>query len=374
MEIIRDAVTLSGLQSDPQSLNPNNGPDVDETGVVQTHSEPNVRCSSSSLSETASSGSKSLVSRKSSFLSSVMQVADKHAVATSASRPMSAPTRSSPNMASGGSATLPSQSNVRLVRDKQLSEYKKRRANIEEGARAAFQYSAKRQSLKALSLPRGHKSPSLSTGHSTSTQSNEDALDRNFSSPAVMDNTATPVHSQDEHTPSGDHKLTNTSVSVDGGFQIEQIWKEVATSEGHPTVAESTTSRLPLSNGHCGGGDEAIEEKDIVLGFEDSHPQSATRASLQYDSPDAPQVHRSTLPRSNEEKAKHRTSSFSNKRRQDAQLRMLNISYLLSTTEIESLLLTLRSLSARDDEVKELNILEGMLKSNTFKRAKQVSH
>ena len=49
-----------------------------------------------------------------------------------------------------------------------------------------------------------------------------------------------------------------------------------------------------------------------------------------------------------------------------------NIVHFSPDTEIESLLLTLRSLSARDDEVKELNILEGMLKSNTFKRAKQV--
>lgn len=41
-------------------------------------------------------------------------------------------------------------------------------------------------------------------------------------------------------------------------------------------------------------------------------------------------------------------------------------------TEIDSLLETLRSLSARDEEVEELNILEGMLKSNTFKKAKHV--
>lgn len=40
--------------------------------------------------------------------------------------------------------------------------------------------------------------------------------------------------------------------------------------------------------------------------------------------------------------------------------------------EIDSLLETLRSLSARDEEVEELNILEGMLKSNTFKKAKHV--
>ena len=41
-------------------------------------------------------------------------------------------------------------------------------------------------------------------------------------------------------------------------------------------------------------------------------------------------------------------------------------------TEIDSLLETLKSLSAHDEEVEELNILEGMLKSNTFKKAKQV--
>ena len=41
--------------------------------------------------------------------------------------------------------------------------------------------------------------------------------------------------------------------------------------------------------------------------------------------------------------------------------------------EIDSLLQMLRSLSAHDEEVEELNALEGMLKSNTFKKAKQVN-
>ena len=43
-----------------------------------------------------------------------------------------------------------------------------------------------------------------------------------------------------------------------------------------------------------------------------------------------------------------------------------------NNTEIDSLLQTLRSLSAHDEEVEELNVLEGMLKSDTFKKAKQV--
>lgn len=46
---------------------------------------------------------------------------------------------------------------------------------------------------------------------------------------------------------------------------------------------------------------------------------------------------------------------------------------MFKNTEIDSLLQTLRSLSARDEEVEELNVLEGMLKSNTFRKAKQVN-
>lgn len=44
---------------------------------------------------------------------------------------------------------------------------------------------------------------------------------------------------------------------------------------------------------------------------------------------------------------------------------------MLPLTEIDSLLQTLRSLSVHD-EVEDLNILEGMIKSNTFKKAKHV--
>ena len=192
--------------------------------------------SASSHDDSVSLDRRSLVTRNSSFLSSVMQVADKHATKTS--RPMSAPTRSSSNiiMMSGSSSTLPSQLNaseLKFLREKQRSqsnEKRRRRANIEEGARAALHYSAKRQSLKTMSLPRDHKSSLISLASSTSGGLEEKISDRKTSPVRDITTCTTPACCQDEIFLTDNLISRKVSITHDikeaGTLQVDVLWNQ----------------------------------------------------------------------------------------------------------------------------------------------------
>lgn len=257
--------------------------------------------------------SKSSVTRKSSFLSSVMQVADKHA--STALRPRSAPSRSSFNAISTSLQSEVSEVAQGFTREKQLSETdkkQKRKANIEESARAAFCYSAKRQSLKTMSLPRDHKTEMCSATWSTSRgQDSENTLSSDLM----------------EDSPSGpcldERSMSNTGISslhTDGVFMVDEIFDEIERIGvsnpdvvdvggcGHDTV-KSVTGEIS-SYDHCDSKDgDAIEEKDIFVSIEE--PQSVSGGDQKVARLDLLQVNNSARAMN---EVRHRAASFSNKR------------------------------------------------------------
>lgn len=275
------------------------------------------------------------VVRKSSFLSSIMEVADKHAYKSS--RPMSAPSRSVSNtLPSGGKALLQKQdSNDKL----------KQKINIDEGTRTAVPYSTNHQNVhvKAMSLPRDHKPASLphenrSSGLSSTTSSPERQL--NMSSSSRMEAN---LAGGEESCPFQNGEQRDSKVEMTDGIS----------GESGPTDSGD------------GMKSNTVEEKDIFVSF--PAPQSpSTLASVDAE---ASFIAPSAM---SEESGRLRTASFSNKRKSSLKLDgLINQLLTFHLAEIDSLLQTLRSLSAHD-EVEDLNILEGMIKSNTFKKAKRV--
>lgn len=416
-ELVKDTIVPSDGENDSQSskllLKPNTVPaEIDimnklsgETGSQAELEDPDFH----NFGSHDSVDEKSKVSRKSSFLSSILQVADKHATKTNNnSRPMSAPSRSSSTtMVTGtcSSVTLPSQFNVselkvlRLKQQSEIDERQKRRLNIEESARAALHYSAKRQSLKTMSLPRDHRSSSLSAASFISCKSGEKRSGRKSSSPAVMGSNSSPTYSHDETSPFDDPNLTNSNVeeAKDSNAQIlqtDELWdqieqtgrskeREVTITSDPALMVTSVSEELKSSGTYCDDSESrksyVVEETAIFVSFEESHSQTLPGANLQdTESSTSNGIHTSktTLrlpPTVNGNNGRHRTASFSNKRKSFVKSNLDFEKLYFLFIEIDSLLQTLRSLSAHDEEVEELKILEGMLKSNTFKKAKQVN-
>ena len=317
----------SGSQSDPNSY----------SGVSACNSEQQI-CDKNAK-----------VVRKSSFLSSIMEVVDKHTYKSS--RPMSAPSRSV-------SATLPSQSNgsgEKVVTQRQEPNEKlKRKFNIEEGARAALQYSAKHQNLhvKTMSLPRDHK---------LSHENGSNGLSSATSSPKRHLNTTSPSSRMRANIAGGEESCT---------FQNGEQWDGTKVETTNDCVCGVSGDSEPVDSGD-GMKSNTVEEKDIFVSFQ--APQSPTTLASVGQSKSPSDTNASFIVpfTASEETGRLRASSFSNKRKSHFRLNVLMYMYYLPLTEIDSLLQTLRSLSAHD-EVEDLNILEGMIKSNTFRKAKHV--
>ena len=271
------------------------------------------------------------VVRKSSFLSSIMQVADKHTCTSRSSRPKSAPSRSV--VVSGGSTTLPShlnRSEVKLLTQKQHSNEKLgQKENIEEGARAALQYSAECQNLhvKALSLPRDHKSASLSAASLTSSElyyANRQSS--TISSPKCCPNTT---------FPSGDSRETEASTTVGKESYVFQNSEQVDKTEEDETTnncdcgisGESVHAGFTSSANYSGDGDgrkyNIVEEKDICISFQAPQSQSIEVPDLsaaQSKSSGDTEVTFMLPHIVNEETGRHRAASFSNKRKSSFRL------------------------------------------------------
>lgn len=310
-----DSTTSVEISRDKEVL-PDDGNTSRSAQTLLTQSEQNISDSHSSLhlGDDVTSGNRSLVTRKSSFLSSVMQVADKHATKTS--RPMSAPSRSSSNViVSGSSTTLPSQLNrseLRFLKDHQHSEdteKQRRRVNIDEGARAALHYSAKRQSLKAMSLPRDHRSSLNNAAALKSSISREEEFDHK-ASPAVIDNTTGEVKGSsvmhinelwNQVENCGSDKANKTAVGADPSVIVDSLANEFRLSSSDVDDRDATKS--------------SIEEKDIFVSFEESQPQLVVGHDQQSISSGGVYTNTCVSHTVNEEKGRHRAASFSNKRK-----------------------------------------------------------
>ena len=221
------------------------------------------------------------VVRKSSFLSSIMEVADKHTL----SRPMSAPSRSvSTTLPSGEKSLLKQESNKKL----------KRKINIEEGARAALQYSAKHQNVhvKAMSLPRDHKPASLSH------EKRSNGLSSATPSPKHQ------LNAVDSSVVEASIAAGKESFTLQNGEQLDR--------KGEMTNGVHASGKLELTDK---GDGNTVEEKDIFVSFQ--APQSPSMlASVDESKPpnDAKARFVSSYTVS-EETARLRAASFSNKRK-----------------------------------------------------------
>ena len=166
------------------------------------------------------------------------------------SRPISAPIRSVPT---GGSYTLPHNltgEELRRLKEKRVSldeEREKRRASIEEGARAALQYVKHR---KTESLPRQYRSSSLNR----SLGSEEDfhsSHDRKSSSPAAIFGVTSPVKVAPE-TPPTPLNLRNMSIDEtrEASFnQMDEIWRQVESgSDDFQLLPDLESSFEAISN------------------------------------------------------------------------------------------------------------------------------
>lgn len=240
------------------------------------------------------------VVRKSSFLSSIMEVADKHTYKSS--RPMSAPSRSV-------STTLPSQSNgsgeKSLIQRQEPNEKHKRKINIEESARAALQYSAKHQNLhvKAMSLPRDHKPASLSS------EKRSNGLSSATSSPKHHLNTSSPSSSMGANIAGGEE-----SCSFQNGDQSDRTKVEMNSS----FVCGVSGDSEPVDNGDSMKSN-TVEEKDIFVSFQ--APQSPTLTSADQSKPSNDTKPSFVTPHTgSEETGRLRASSFSNKRKSSSGL------------------------------------------------------
>lgn len=284
-----------------------------------------------SQDDITSSNKRPLVSRKSSFLNSIMQVADKHT--TKASRPLSAPSRSSSSitMTRGSFTTLPSQFNgseLRLLREKQRSENierQKRRANIEQSARAAFQYSARRQSLKTMSLPRDHESATLLATLVASSKSEEDSIMK--SSATFMGSNSSSACCEDENSPPGHPISVKSSMNEDKEASViktDQLQHHIKyagkasldniSSDGSGIVADELKS--PSSRyGNADVSRSVIEENDITVSFEESQSLCYDQLSQGFHSMQESKSAFTMAHPKNEERGRHRVASFSNKRK-----------------------------------------------------------
>ena len=229
------------------------------------------------------------VVRKSSFLSSIMEVADKHTYKSS--RPMSAPSRSV-------STTLPSREKS-LMQKQESNEMLKQKINIEEGARAALQYTAKHQNLhvKAMSLPRDHKPASLSH------ENRANGLSSTTSSPKRHLNTSNSSR-METNIAGGEESCT---------FQNGEQWDSKVEMTDDCVYGISDESEL-TDNGD-GMKSNTVEEKDIFVSFQ--APQSpSTLASVDQSKSSSDAKASFIAPYTvSEETGRLRAASFSNKRK-----------------------------------------------------------
>lgn len=296
----------------------------EEAGSEFERNDSGLHSTFGSRDDVKSSDKRPLVTRKSSFLSSIMQVADRHT--TKALRPSSAPSRSTSSviLTSGSSTTLPSHldgSDLRLLREKQCLEdieKQKRRENIEQSARAALHYSAKRRSLKTMSLPRDHRSASHSSTSSKSGGSHLSAfVDRSVSSACCQDENSLSGHSDSVKTPVDEvkevpvlqhYKLMNHTDDIDKGEAVLNT-----------TDNNNSTVELQSSDHYDNGGSRSgiIEENDIMVSFEESQSLSVGQQAQGSENVQASNS-TLTLPHAiNDERSRsrHRAASFSNKRK-----------------------------------------------------------
>ena len=283
---VKNITTVSDAESDFESAQLLVIDSVKYTGT-RSQSDPDS-CSgvSAHKSEQQVCDKHTEVVRKSSFLSSIMEVADKHTYKSS--RPMSAPSRSV-------STTLPSGEKL-LMQKQESNEKLKRKINIEEGARAALQYSTKHQNLhvKAMSLPRDHKPASLSHEN----RSNE-----------LSSTTSSPKHHLD---------MSNSSrmeANIAGGeesctFQNGEQWDSKVEMTDDCVYGESEL----IDNGDDMNSN-TVEEKDIFVSFQ--APQSPSiLASVEQSKSSSDAQASSVEPYTvSEETGRLRAASFSNKRK-----------------------------------------------------------
>lgn len=331
---VKPTATVSGTESDTECAQLLVADDVKCTGARSQSELTGVGAQSC---EQQVCDKHTEVVRKSSFLSSIMEVADKHTYKSS--RPMSAPSRSL-------STTLPS--GEKPVLQKQESNEKlKPKINIEEGARAALHQNIH---VKAMSLPRDHKPASLSH------ENRSNGLSSNTSSPKRQLEV---------------FESNRMEASIAGGEE-SCAFQNDEQRDSKVEMTDAVSSESDLTDNGDGMRSNTVEEKDIFVSFE--APQSpSTLASVNQSSSSGDAGASCVAPYAvGEESGRLRAASFSNKRKSSFRLSgVINKLLTCPLAEIDSLLQTLRSLSAHD-EVEDLNLLEGMIKSNTFKKAKHV--
>ena len=252
-----------------------------------------------SLEQTDKDGSerKATVSRKSSFLTSVLNVASKHTSPVKSGegsikggRPVSAPTRSvsSVVLPSHSFYTLPSGLSHKKLREKRISldeERYKRQARFQEGARAALQY--QRRSLKSESLPRNY--------HSSSVSHNEEDDLKTSPVPSTLSPIATSRDSTSS-TPMSLRQLSIDETPTVSKMQMEEIWKEVEGGASQPMEHDindgvksdslQTVQHDSLEQVNCSSEydmsepmkhdqSEAVKHDSSMQGFIDSKPSDS---------------------------------------------------------------------------------------------------
>ena len=356
-------------------------------------------------------------------------------------RPMSAPNRSASTSGIKSSVlshNVMEKSGGKREKRKSLDVERQRRVmNIQEGARVALQYSAKRHSTKSDSLPRESRSSSLthsilSMDSDEDVQSSSNTRIRKFSSPAFK----SPLHNARSSSIGGSDGVSTPlnlrHLSIDQTreaslTQMDEIWRQVeAINEFRPSPDRESSDHTStsLASGGDSGKDTitvapSLDKNGDGMELHSHEPHGTSQSGVIQQSDIAISIleplERSTPLRSpppadgcvaggvsstdeslessllspssaegRQRRLRNRPTSFSNKGMFDTSfalrevclhnLDLHRVDYNFPSVDIDSLLDTLKSLSSREEEKEDLKMLEEMLKSNTFKKAKHVGN
>jgi hypothetical protein len=284
---VKPTAIVSGTESDIESAQLLEIDSAKCTGA-RSQSEPTSHSRvSAQSSEQQECDKHTEVVRKSSFLSSIMEVADKHTYKSS--RPMSAPSRSA-------STKLPSGEKA-ILQIQESDEKLKPKIKIEEGARAALQYPAKHQNIhiKAMSLPRDHKPASLSHENRSN---------------GLSSTTSSPKHQLDVP------ESSRMEASIAGGEEESCTFQNDEQRDSKVKMTDTISGESELTIDEDGIKSNTVEETDIFVSFD--APQSpSTLASVDQSNSSGDTTSYVAPYAVSEESVRLRTASFSNKRKSD---------------------------------------------------------